>query len=150
MQTPEATRESVLILLFFLFSKIVGNSLWVQESGAANGTPLNGDLKRAASGATWRVLLESLVGLEPTRRCAASASSQEREFKQSLAQTGESPRTVEVARRIGNILADRISLKGINTVYLNLEKEALKQERDAVRFKALVSGIQEKGIEIVP
>ncbi|MCO5599995.1 hypothetical protein L7F22_054103 [Adiantum nelumboides] len=92
----------------------------------------------------------ALVIYRPTRRCTASASSQEREFKQSLVGTGESPRTEIVARRIGNILAERLALKGVNKVHLNLEKEALKQERDARRFKALVSGIQEKGIEIVP
>lgn len=92
----------------------------------------------------------ALVIHRPTRRCAASASSQEREFKKTLVESGESPRTVQVAHRIGVLLAERLAPKSVTRVHLNLEKEALKQERDTKRFQALISGLQEKGIEIVP
>lgn len=92
----------------------------------------------------------ALVIHRPTRRCAASASSQERDFKQTLVENGESGRTVNVAHRVGTLLADRLALKGVTRVHLDLGKEALKQERDTKRFEALVNAIQEQGINIVP
>lgn len=92
----------------------------------------------------------AIVVHRPSKKCAASASSQEREFKKTLLESGESPRSITVARRIGDILAQRLSLNNVKTVHLNLEKEAAKQEREMKRFQALIDGLQENGIEIIP
>ena len=92
----------------------------------------------------------ALVIHRPTRRCAASASSQEREFKQTLIESGESSRTIHVAHRVGALLAKRLDLKSVTIVHLDLEKEALKHERESKRYQALIHGLQENGVEIVP
>ena len=92
----------------------------------------------------------ALVIHRPTRRCAASASSQEREFKKTLMESGESSRTIRVAHRVGALLAERLSMKSVARVHLDLEKAALKNERESKRYHALIHGLQENGIEIVP
>ncbi|KAH7295291.1 hypothetical protein KP509_27G041500 [Ceratopteris richardii] len=92
----------------------------------------------------------ALVIHRPTRRCAASASSQEKEFKQTLAGSAENVRAVDIARKVGNLLGSRLAVKGVDRVHLDLVKEASKQARDCRRFQALIGGIQEKGIEIIP
>lgn len=92
----------------------------------------------------------AIVVHRPTKKCAASASSQEREMKKTLIESNENPGSLKVARCIGDILAKRLGLKNATKVHLNLEKMDVKRERDTARFQALIDGLRENGIEIVP
>jgi ribosomal protein L18 len=94
--------------------------------------------------------ISALVIHRPTRRCTASASSLERNFKETLAESGESARTIRVAHRVGALLAERLYLKTVAKVHLNLEKEAVKHGRESKRYQAFIDGLQENGIEILP
>eukprot|EP00249_Psilotum_nudum_P008192 c21108_g1_i1 orf=237-569(+) len=89
----------------------------------------------------------ALVVHRPTKTCAASASSQERELKKTF---DKSPASVTVALQIGEILAQRLAAKRVTRVHLNLEKEAIRQERDIKRFHALITSLLANGIEILP
>ncbi|XP_010550993.1 PREDICTED: uncharacterized protein LOC104821727 [Tarenaya hassleriana] len=77
----------------------------------------------------------------PTATVASSASSQEKALKGSM----ESTRDVAAAAKIGKILGERLLMKGIPAVAINLRRD----QRYHGKVKAVIDSVREAGVKLL-